>query len=149
MSNNVLPNLSEWFEVPVGATIPANTLYAFSYSDGSHFTTKDNSPFRVAEAGRFFTEEPIEAVRETLEDVIREGVGGAHTPAEIAKAVEAFYAEQSKKPKVIIDETGDEWRLNAGGTYDIWYDRGERSDIFVNFPRDQIEAAYGITEERY
>ena len=149
MSNNVLPNLSEWFEVPVGATIPANTLYAILYSDGGHYTTKDNNPFRVAEAGRYFTETPIEVVRETLEDVIREGVGGAHTPAEIAKAVEAFYAEQSKKPKVIIDETGDEWQLNAGGTYDIWYDRGERSDIFVNFPRDQIEAAYGITEERY
>ena len=149
MSNNVLPNLSEWFEVPVGATIPANTLYAILYSDGGHYTTKDNNPFRVAEAGRYFTETPIEVVRETLEDVIREGVGGAHTPAEIAKAVEAFYAEQSKKPKVIIDETGGEWQLNAGGTYDIWYDRGERSDIFVNFPRDQIEAAYGITEERY
>ena len=149
MSNNVLPNLSEWFEVPVGDTITANTLYAILYSDGGHYTTKDNNPFRVAEAGRYFTETPIEVVRETLEDVIREGVGGAHTPAEIAKAVEAFYAKQSKKPKVIIDETGDEWQLNSGGTYDIWYDHGERSDIFVNFHLDQIEAAYGIKEERY
>ena len=151
MSNNVLPNLSKWFEVPVGATVPAYTTYTVLWSDGSHTTPKgDSEPFMV-ESGDFmyFTEKPIEVVRETLEDVIREGVGGAHTPAEIAKAVEAFYAEQSKKPKVIIDETGDEWQLNAGGTYDIWYDRGERSDIFVNFPRDQIEAAYGITEERY
>ena len=48
MSNNVLPNLSEWFEVPVGATIPANTLYAILYSDG-HYTTKDNNPFRSEE----------------------------------------------------------------------------------------------------
>ncbi len=88
MSNNVLPNLSKWFEVPVGATIPANTRYVHSYSDG-HYTTKDNNPFRVEEAGRYFTETPIEVVRETLEDVIREGVGGAHTPAEIARAFSA------------------------------------------------------------
>ena len=113
MSNNVLTNLSKWFEVPVGATIPANTLYAILYSDGSHSTVSDDgSPFRVEKAGRFFTEKPIEVVRETLEDVIREGVGGVHTPAEIAKAVEAFYAEQKKgQPRVIIDDAGeDEWR---------------------------------------
>ena len=93
MSNNVLPNLSKWFEVPAGATIPANTRYAILYSDGGHYTMKDNSPFRVADAGRFFTEKPIEVVRETLEDVIR--------------AVEAFYAEQ-KQPRVIIDNDGTE-----------------------------------------
>ncbi len=153
MSNNVLPNLSEWFEVPVGATIPANTLYAILYSDGGHYTTKENSPFRVADAGRFFTEKPIEAVMETLEDVIREGVGGAHTPAEIAKAVEAFYAEQkSKQPRVILDNDGpgEEWQLNAEGTYDWGRSHQEEfASRYRGYTREQIETRYGIKEERY
>ena len=149
MSNNVLPSLSEWFEVPAGATVPAYTTYTVLWSDGSHYATKDNNPFRVAEAGRFFTEKPIEAVKETLEDVIREGVGGAHTPAEIAKAVEAFYAEQKQKQlKVIVDNGGDVWRLNAVGTYDLWYD-DLTGMILQDLTRERIKNLYGIKEERY
>ena len=146
MSNNVLPNLSEWFEVPVGATIPVGTHYAVYYSDGSHLTTKYSSPVRVAEAGKFFTEKPIEAVRETLEDVIRDA-GTSIT--DIAQAVEAFYAEQkSKQPKVIIDAGGDMWRLNAVGTYDLWYD-DLAGMILQDLTRERIMARYGIKEERY
>ena len=146
MSNNVLPNLSEWFEVPVGATIPAGTRYVRSYSGGSHFTTKDNNPFRVAEAGRFFTEKPIEAPKKTLEDVIRDA---GTSVTDIAKAVEAFYAEQkSKQPKVIIDAGGDVWRLNAIGTYDLWYD-DLTGMILQDLTRERIMARYGIKEERY
>ena len=149
MSNNVLPNLSEWFEVPVGATIPAGTHYVRSYSDGGHYITKDNNPFHVAEAGRFFTETPIEVVRETLEDVIREGVGGAHTPAEIARAVEAFYAEQ--KPRVIIDNDvpEGEWRLNGDGTYDWWRSHQEEfANPYKGYTRKEISEEFGIKEER-
>ena len=151
MSNNVLPNLSKWFEVPVGATVPAYTTYTVLWSDGSHTTTKGDSESFMTESGdvMYFTEKPIEVVRETLEDVIREGVGGAHTPAEIAKAVEAFYAEQkSKQPKVIIDAGGDMWRLNAVGTYDLWYD-DLAGMILQDLTRERIMARYGIKEERY
>ena len=146
MSNNVLPNLSEWFEVPVGATIPAGTRYAISYSDGGYYATKDNNPFRVAEAGMYFTEKPIEVVRETLEDVIRDA---GTSVTDIAKAVEAFYAKQkSKQPKVIIDAGGDVWRLNAIGTYDLWYD-DLTGMILQDLTRERIMARYGIKEERY
>ena len=34
MSNNELPNLSTWHRVPVGATIPAGTPYAYAYNGG-------------------------------------------------------------------------------------------------------------------
>ena len=152
MSNNVLPNLSEWFEVPVGATVPAYTTYTVLLGDGSHTTTHGESePFMVEYGVMYFTEKPIEAPKKTLEDVIREGVGGAHTPAEIAKAVEAFYAEQEKEqPRIIIDDSGeDEWRLNAGGTYDIWYGDEDPSDMFLGYTRERIEKSYGIKEERY
>ena len=152
MSNNVLPNLSKWFEVPVGATVPAYTTYTVLWGDGSHTTAQGESePFMVEYGVMYFTEKPIEAPKKTLGDVIREGVGGAHTPAEIAKAVEAFYADQKQKqPRVIIDNAGDEeWRLNAEGTYDLCDLNGDPSITFVGFTRERIEKTYGIKEERY
>lgn len=147
MSNNVLPNLSEWFGVPVGATIPAYTTYTALGGDGSHTTAHGESePFMVEYGVMYFTEKPIEAVRETLEDVIR---AAGNSVADIAKAVEAFYAEQkSKQPKVIIDAGGDVWRLNAVGTYDLWYD-DLTGMILQDLTRERIMARYGIKEERY
>ena len=146
MSNNVLPNLSEWFEVPVGATIPAYTTYTVLWGDGSHTTAHGESePFMVEYGVMYFTEKPIEAPKKTLEDVIR---AAGNSVEDIAKAVEAFYAEQ--KPRVIIDDSDeDEWRLNAEGTYDAWYDDEDPSGTFVGFTRERIDAAYGIQEERY
>ena len=142
MSNNVLPNLSEWFEVPVGATIPAYTTYTVLCGDGSHTTAHGESePFMVEYGVMYFTEKPIEAVRETLEDAIR---AAGNSVADIAKAVEAFYAEQKpEQPKVIIDAGGDVWRLNAVGTYDL------AGMSLQDLTRERIMARYGIKEERY
>ena len=148
MSNNVLPNLSEWFEVPVGATVPAYTTDTVLWGDGSHTTAHGESePFMVEYGVMYFTEKPIEVPKKTLEDVIR-GAGTSIT--DIAKAVEAFYAEQkSAQPQVIIDKRyEDEWRLNAEGTYDLWYDYGYPSELLVGFTREQIEKFHGIKEER-
>lgn len=144
MSNNVLPNLSEWFEVPVGATIPAGTRFVALWSDGSHSAAWDDDPFPVTKADRYFTEKPIEAPKKTLEDVIRDA---GTSVTDIAKAVEAFYAEQPKQPKVIIDNAGDDWRLNDDGMYDLWYD-DLRGKIIPDFTREQIEYVYGIKEVR-
>ena len=142
MSNNVLPNLSEWFEVPVGATIPAHTTYTVLWGDGSHTTVHGESePFMVECGVMYFTEKPIEVPKKTLEDVIRDAGTSA---TDIAKAVEAFYAEQkSKQPKVIIDAGGDVWRLNAVGTYDL------AGMSLQDLTRERIMARYGIKEERY
>ena len=145
MSNNVLPNLSKWFEVPVGATIPAGTRYVRSYSDGFIHMYRDDDPLPVEVESTYFTGQPIEAPKKTLEDVIRDA-GTSIT--DIARAVEAFYAEQ-KQTRVIIDNDDDEWRLNAEGTYDLCYDDEDPSDTFVGFTRERIEAVYGIEEERY
>ena len=146
MSNNVLPNLSEWFEVPVGATIPAGTRYVLSYSDGTIHMYRDDDPLPVEVESTYFTRKPIEAPKQTLEDVIR-GAGTSIT--DIAGAVEAFYAEQEKgQPKVIIDAGGDAWRLNAVGTYDLWYD-DLKGMILQDLTRERIMAVYGIKEERY
>ena len=149
MSNNVLPNLSEWFEVPVGATVPAYTTYTVLWGDGSHTTAHGESePFMVECGVMYFTEESIEVVRENLEDVIRDAGTSA---TDIAKAVEAFYAEQkSAQPRVIIDNAGEEeWRLNAEGTYDIWYGDEDPSDVFLGYTREEISGEFGIKGERY
>lgn len=143
MSNNVLPNLSEWFEVPVGATIPAGTRFVALWSDGSHSAAWDDDPFPVTVADRYFTEKPIEAPKKTLEDVIREA---GSSVSDIAKAVEAFYAEQ-KQPKVIISLAGNKWRLNALGTYDLWRD-DHTGVVLQGYTREQIESVYGIKEGR-
>ena len=152
MSNNVLPNLSEWFEVPAGATVPAYTTYTVLWSDGSHTTTKgDSEPFMV-ESGdvMYFTEKPIEVVRETLEDVIR---AAGNSVEDIAKAAEAFYADQKQKqPRVIIDNdgTGEEWLLNSDGTYDWWRShQGEFASPYKGYTRKEISEEFGIKEERY
>lgn len=137
---NNLPNLSEWHEVPRGATIPEGTTWVLVYQDGSfasfNFVTNisDHAP-----ETKFYTEHKIEAPKPTLEDVIR---GAGTSVSDIAKAVEAFYAAQPKQPRVIIDAEGDEWRLNVAGKYDLWgYD-------LQGFTRERIEALFGIKEER-
>ena len=57
-----LPNLSTWHPVPLGATIPADTPYAYAYGDGltvelggypSAITVDDNSYYT------HYTESPI------------------------------------------------------------------------------------------
>ena len=148
MSNNVLPNLSKWFEVPAGATIPAGTRYVRSYSDGFIHMYRDDDPLPVEVESTYFTGQPIEAPKKTLEDVIRDA---GSSVSDIAKAVEAFYAEQkSKQPRVIIDNAGEEeWRLNAEGTYDLCDLNGDRSISFVGYTREHIEHVHGIKEERY
>ena len=142
MSNNILPDLSEWFGVPVGATIPAYTTYTVLCGDGSHTTAHGESePFMVEYGVMYFTEKPIEVPKKTLEDVIR---AAGNSVADIAKAVEAFYAEQKpEQPKVIIDAGGDVWRLNAVGTYDL------AGMSLQDLTRERIMARYGIKEERY
>ena len=154
MSNNVLPNLSEWFEVPVGAEIPAGTHYALSYSDGTIHMYRDDDPLPVEVESTYFTEEPIEAPKNTLEDVIRDA---GTSVTDIAKAVEAFYAEQKQKqkpeqPRVIIDNdgSGEEWLLNAEGTYDWALSHPESiTACYSGYTRERIEKSYGIKEERY
>ena len=155
MSNNVLPNLSEWFEVPVGATVPAYTTYTVLWGDGSHTTAHgENEPFMVEYGVMYFTEEPIEAPKNTLEDVIRDA---GTSVTDIAKAVEAFYAEQKQKqkpeqPRVIIDNDspGKKWLLNAEGTYDWALSHPESiTACYSGYTRERIEKSYGIKEERY
>ena len=58
-----LPNLSTWNRVPVGATIPAGTPYAYHYEDEDFFTVKLNGHLKEVPARddepTYYTERPI------------------------------------------------------------------------------------------
>ena len=56
-----LPNLSTWHPVPLGATIPAGTPYAYAYENGVTADLSGNSyDFTVRDSGNpYYTEHPI------------------------------------------------------------------------------------------
>ena len=59
MSNN-LPNLSTWHSVPAGATIPANTPYAYIYDDDATLRLEGTFvDIVVRQCDYYYTERPI------------------------------------------------------------------------------------------
>ena len=58
-----LPNLSTWHRVPIGATIPAGTPYAYHYEDEDFFAVKPNGHLKEVPARddelTYYTEHPI------------------------------------------------------------------------------------------
>ena len=59
MSNN-LPNLSTWHSVPAGATIPANTPYAYIYDDDATLRLEGTFvDIVVRQCDYYYTEHPI------------------------------------------------------------------------------------------
>ena len=60
MSNNELPNLSTWHRVPVGATIPAGTPYAYVYDDDATLRLEGTYvEIFVRDIDDYYTEHPI------------------------------------------------------------------------------------------
>ena len=59
----ILPNLSTWHRVPVGATIPAGTPYAYHYEEEGFFAVKPSGHLGDVEARddepTYYTEHPI------------------------------------------------------------------------------------------
>lgn len=112
---NNLPNLSEWHEVPRGATIPEGTTWVIAYPDGT-FTSCNygtNTGDHV-EGLKAYTAEPIER---TLAQVIEEAYNGGDWES-AAQAARDFLAPKSKGPEYVIDLDNDKWILNDKGTYD-------------------------------
>lgn len=62
MTNN-LPNLSTWNRVPIGATIPAGTPYAYHYKEEDFFAVKLSGHLKEISAldgePTYYTEKPI------------------------------------------------------------------------------------------
>ena len=58
-----LPNLSTWHRVPIGATIPAGTPYAYHYEEEGFFAVKPSGHLKEVPAldgePTYYTEHPI------------------------------------------------------------------------------------------
>ena len=58
-----LPNLSTWHRVPIGATIPAGTPYAYRYEEEGFFAVKPSGHFKEVPAldgePTYYTEHPV------------------------------------------------------------------------------------------
>ena len=74
MSNNELPNLSTWHRVPVGATIPAGTPYAYHYEEEGFFAAKLSGHLKEVPAldgePTYYTEHPITSPLPTEEGAL-------------------------------------------------------------------------------
>ena len=58
--SNELPNLSTWHSVPAGATIPANTPYAYIYDDDATLRLEGTFvDIVVRQCDYYYTERPI------------------------------------------------------------------------------------------
>ena len=103
MSNNELPNLSTWHRVPVGATIPAGTPYAYAYEDGLNVELGGyNCDMTMGRGGgSYYTEHPI-----TLPLPTEDG-------ATIA------VSSDERPPSVLLTRKGGRW-VNSHGVE--WYD---------------------------
>ena len=114
---NNLPNLSEWHEVPRGATIPNGTGWAVLYYDGDfavynhEVDTSDYAP-----ETKFYTAEPIEwTLAQVIEAAYNNNLGGWESAAQAARD---FLAPKAEVPEYVIDNDNDKWVRNDEGTYD-------------------------------
>ena len=114
---NNLPNLSEWHEVPRGATIPEGTMCAIVYSDGVvsiHFLGLDTGDY--SSETKFYTAEPIErTLAQVIEAAYNNNLGGWESAAQAARD---FLAPKAEVPEYVIDNDNDKWVRNDEGTYD-------------------------------
>ena len=137
---NNLPNLSEWHEVPRGATIPVGTMCAVVYSDGVvsiHFRGLDTGDY--SSETKFYTAEPIER---TLAQVIEAAYNNFGDWESAAQAARDFLAP--KESEYVIDNDNDKWVRNDKGTYDLL---GGGSNYYQSETLDYIREHHGIRED--
>ena len=100
--NTTLPDLSTWHRVPVGATIPAGTPYAYAYENGVTADLGGNSyDFTVRDSGNpYYTEHPI----------------GPPLPTEEGATI--LVSSVERPPHILLTRKGGRW-VNQHGVE--WY----------------------------
>ena len=101
--SNELPNLSTWHRVPVGATIPADTPFAYSYEDGvtvsdglfEDITVRDVSNYT------YYTEHPITPP----------------LPTEEGATIAVSYDD--RPPRVLLDLQDGRWITRYGDKFAV------------------------------
>ena len=101
MSNNELPNLSTWHRVPIGATIPAGTPYAYHYEEEGFFAVKPSGHLKEVPAldgePTYYTEHPI----------------GLPLPTEEGATI--LVSSDGRSPHILVTREAGHW-VNRYGT---------------------------------
>ena len=96
-----LPNLSTWHSVPAGATIPANTPYAYIYDDDATLRLEGTFvDIVVRQCDYYYTEHPIAPPLPTEEGATILASGGHWPP----------YILLTREDARWVNHVGDEWR---------------------------------------
>ena len=104
--SNELPNLSTWHRVPIGATIPAGTPYAYHYEDEGFFAAKLSGHLNEVPAidgePTYYTEHPIGPPLPTEEGATILASGDRWSP----------YILLTRKDGRWVNRYGDEWAVD-------------------------------------
>ena len=99
-----LPNLSTWHRVPIGATIPAGTPYAYHYEEEGFFAVKPSGHLKEVPAldgePTYYTEHPIGLPLPTEEGATILASAGHWPP----------YILLTREDARWVNHVGDEWR---------------------------------------
>ena len=98
--SNELPNLSTWHRVPVGATISANTPYAYTYRGGLMVDDGYAHDTRVGDNG-YYTEHPITPP----------------LPTEEGATIVVSY--DSRPPRLLLTREGGRWITRYGDKFAV------------------------------
>ena len=98
---NTLPNLSTWHRVPVGATIPAGTPYAYVY-DGDATLRLEGTYVEIVVRGpdNYYTEHPI----------------APPLPTEEGATIMAS-SDERLPPHILLTRKGDLWLSRYGSEW--------------------------------
>ena len=100
-----LPDLSTWHRAPLGATIPANTPYAYTYKRGLTAVLAGNIYSMYVGDCPYYTEHPITPPLPTEEGatiIVSHVPGGSHPPHTLLTREDGRW----------VNRYGDEWAVD-------------------------------------
>ena len=100
-----LPNLSTWHRVPIGATIPAGTPYAYHYEEEGFFAVKPSGHFKEVPAcddePTYYTEYPV-----TL-------------PLPTEEGATILASDDCRRPRILLTLEAGQWVSSLGLRWDV------------------------------
>ena len=100
-----LPDLSTWNRVPVGATIPAGTPYAYHYEEEGFFAVKPSGHLKEVPAldgePTYYTEHPI----------------GLPLPTEEGATILA--SDDCRRPRILLTLEAGQWVSSLGLRWNV------------------------------
>ena len=100
-----LPDLSTWHRVPIGATIPAGTPYAYHYEEEDFFAVKPSGHFKEVPAHdgepTYYTEKPIAP------------------PLPTEEGATILASDDDRPPRILLTLEAGQWVSGLGLRWDV------------------------------